>query len=219
MVECFKRSLLQMLRVYVTDQADWEQHLPLMLFVYRTAAHTSTGISPFELTFGHSPHMSELPPLTAFDTGSYQRQLRTKLAQLQDLVDASPTQAGARQKKAYDRNTHPRSLQPRDAVWLSIPTAGKLSPRWEGGWVILSQEGPTTYTITDGHRRKVVHIIRLQRRIQPSTPDAKLTPVRVSPWQPPSVNHDEIPVGETTPQQLYLRRIRRPPDRLQLGSS
>ena len=146
MVECFNRSLLQMMQVYVTDQADWEQYVSLMLFAYRTAAHTSTGISPFELMFGHSPHMSELPPLATFDTGPYQRQLRTKLAQLQDLVDASLTQAGARQKITFDRNTHPRSLKPRDAVWLSIPTAGKLSPRWEGGWVILSQEGPTTYT-------------------------------------------------------------------------
>ena len=180
MVERFNRSLLQMLRVYVADQADWEQYLPLMLFAYRTAAHTSTGISPFELIFGRSPHMSELPPLAAFDTGTYQHQLRIKLAQLQDLVDASLTQAGARQKKAFDRNTHTRSLQPKDAVWLSIPTAGKLSPWWEGGWEILSQEGPTMYIITDRRRREVVHINRLQRRIQPSMPEAKLTPVRMS---------------------------------------
>ena len=81
--------------------------------------------------FGRSPHMSELPALAAFDTGTYQRQLRTKLAKLKDF--------------------------------------------------------------TDGHRRKVVHINRLLHRIQPSTPEAKLTPVGMSPWQPPSVNHDEIP--------------------------
>ena len=179
MVERFNRSLLQMLRVYV-DQADWEQYLPLMLFAYRTAAHTSTGISPFELMFSRSPHMSELPPLAAFDTGTYQHQLRTKLAQLQDLVDASLTQAGARQKKAFDRNTHTCSLQPKDAVWLSIPTAGKLSPWWEGGWEILSQEGPTMYIITDRRRREVAHINRLQRRIQPSMPEAKLTSVRMT---------------------------------------
>lgn len=126
--------------MYVTDRADWEQFLPLMLFAYHTAARTSTGISPFELMFGCSPHMSELPPLTAFDTDTYQRQLRIKLAQLQDLVDASLTQAGPQQKQAFDRNTC--SFQPRDAVWLSIPTAGKLSPWWEGGWVIHLRKGP-----------------------------------------------------------------------------
>ena len=98
--------------------------------------------------FGRSPHMSELPALAAFDTGTYQRQLRTKLAKLKDF--------------------------------------------------------------TDGHRRKVVHINRLLHRIQPSTPEAKLTPVGMSPWQPPSVNHDEIPVGETTAQPRYPWRIRSP---------
>ena len=55
MVERFNRSLLQMLRGYVTDQADWEKFLPLMLFAYRTSAHSSTGVSPFELMFGRSP--------------------------------------------------------------------------------------------------------------------------------------------------------------------
>ena len=41
MVERFNCSLLQMLQVYVTNQADWEQYLPLMMFAYHTAAHTS----------------------------------------------------------------------------------------------------------------------------------------------------------------------------------
>ena len=50
MVERYNRFLLQM-------QAYWEEYLPLMLFAYRTAAHTSTGISPSELTFGRSPHV------------------------------------------------------------------------------------------------------------------------------------------------------------------
>ena len=52
MVERLNRSLLQMLRTYVTDRADWESLLPLMLFAYRTAVHSSTGATPFELMFG-----------------------------------------------------------------------------------------------------------------------------------------------------------------------
>ncbi len=32
MVERLNRSLLQLLRVYVTDEADWEMHLPLALY-------------------------------------------------------------------------------------------------------------------------------------------------------------------------------------------
>ena len=221
MVERFNRSLLQMLRVYVTDQADWERFLPLMLFAYRTSAHSSTGISPFELMFGRSPHFSDLPPISAFDAGTYQCQLRTKLAQLQDLVDASLTQAGARQKHAFDQGCQPRSFELGEPVWLSIPTAGKLSPRWEGGWMIQTQKGPSTYGITDGSREKVVHINRLQRRVQPSKSPAKptLTGPRAPPWQPPLVDHDEILLEDISQQRRYPQRTRRPPDRLQLGTS
>ena len=45
MVERFNRSLLQMLRICVFGEADWEPYLHLMLFAYRTAIHSSTGFS------------------------------------------------------------------------------------------------------------------------------------------------------------------------------
>ena len=52
MVERLNRSLLQLLRAYVTEQAEWECHLPLVLYAYCSATHSSTGLSPFELMFG-----------------------------------------------------------------------------------------------------------------------------------------------------------------------
>ena len=45
LVERCNRSLLQLLRTYVDKEYDWEQHLPLALYAYRTAVHTSTGVS------------------------------------------------------------------------------------------------------------------------------------------------------------------------------
>ena len=42
MVECFNRSLLQLLRTYVDKQEEWEKCLPLVLYAYRTATHAST---------------------------------------------------------------------------------------------------------------------------------------------------------------------------------
>ena len=55
MVERFNRSLLQLLRAYVDTQSDWEQYLPLVLYAYRTSIHSSTGVSPFLLMYGHNP--------------------------------------------------------------------------------------------------------------------------------------------------------------------
>jgi len=55
MVEWFNWSLLQLLRLYVEQEYDWEKYLSLVLFAYRTTAHTSTGTSPFMMMFGRQP--------------------------------------------------------------------------------------------------------------------------------------------------------------------
>ena len=94
MVEWFNRSLLQMLHTYVFGEADWEPYLHLILFAYRTAIHSSTGVSPFELMFGQPPGIFKLPSQDAFDTGTYPYVLQSKLAQLQDIVETNvPRQA------------------------------------------------------------------------------------------------------------------------------
>ena len=60
MVERFNRTLLQLLRSYVESQSDWERYLPLILYAYRTAAHSSTGVSPFMMMYGRSHSFSQL---------------------------------------------------------------------------------------------------------------------------------------------------------------
>jgi len=100
------------------------------------------------------------------DAISYQDHLRAKLAQLYDFVEVNNIQASRQQKQHFDRVTQPRTFTVGDMVWLSIPTAGKLDPKWEGGWVIQSVQSPITYTINDKRRTKTVHINRLGPRIQ-----------------------------------------------------
>ena len=46
-VERFNRTLLQLLRTYVTSQNDWETYLPYVLYTYRTSQHSSTGVLLF----------------------------------------------------------------------------------------------------------------------------------------------------------------------------
>ena len=222
MVERFNRSLLQLLRTYVDSQEDWERYLPLVLYAYRTATHSSTGVSPFTLMFGRLSHKRDLSATMGFDPDSYQGQLQHKLAELRDFVESNLAQAAHRQKTAYDQHSTSRSFRAGDPVWLSIPTAGKLDPRWEGRWIVKNIKSPVNVEIADGERSKVVHVNRLHLRVQPHTSRGNETADPHTPqdnprgnWTPPSVDHllVEPPPQMPAPTPRYPQRIRNPPDR------
>ncbi len=50
----------------------------------------------------------------------------------------------------YDKRAAQRSFM------LSVPTAGKLDPRWKGGWYVKAVKSPVTLKITDDRLTKVV---------------------------------------------------------------
>ena len=216
MVERFNRSLLQLLRSYVENEADWERHLPLVLYAYRTSVHSSTGIEPYVLMFGRQPHTAKtgFEPSVAYDASSYKSTLQAKMAELVDFVESKLASASADQKRAYDKSSTQRSFKVNDPVWLSIPTAGKLDPRWEGDWEVVAVKGPVNVKISDGERTKIVHINRLQHRILPSSiPTLSQTfskPV-MQPWNPPQVEHFVEP-EVNTPQLRHSQRSRTSPD-------
>ena len=111
--------------------------------------------------------------------------------------------AAHKQKEQYDRHTRTRSFRIGDAVWLSVPTAGKLDPRWEGEWIVDSIKSPITVEIANGRTSKVVHVNRLQHRFTPSTTASQIKPPQTNTappqWTPPTVDHiflpDDIPIN------------------------
>ena len=124
---------------------------------------------------------------------SYQHQLQAKLSQLMDFVEAHNTQASNQQKQYFDKHTLARTFSVGDPVWLFIPTAGKLDPRWDGKWIIQTVVSPTTYTIHDGLRTKTVHIDRLRQRLQATTLSVPTPlPLPQDNWVPPLVEHHFI---------------------------
>ena len=218
LVERSNRTLLQMLRTYVTKEENWEQYLPLLLYAYRTTPHSSTKFSPYLLMFGKEPHnilMSDASP--SFDTHSYSFHVTRKLAELFEFVDSNLTEAATRQKGGYDTSAKKRpQFTEGDHVWLSIPTSGKLCPRWESGWTIKRNSVFPTVHIqhTDG-RYRTVHMNRIRLHNLRSVPGP--TPPTCTPnnWEPPSFDHYivdrpevNVPTPPTRPQ-----RTRHPPDR------
>ena len=85
---------------------------------------------------------------------------------MQGFVETNLVEAAQAQKLSYDRQSKTTKFHEGDSVWLSIPTAGKLSPRWEGGWIIQEVKSAVTMKIKNDHHSKVVHVNCLRHRIQ-----------------------------------------------------
>ena len=217
MVERFNRTLLKLLRTYVESQSDWETYLPYVLYAYRTSQHTTTGVSPFLLLYGRHPSPCPMATQLGYDPQSYLAQIQARLAELQDFVHTNISKAACSQKLHYDQCTKQPAFAVGNLVWLSIPTAGKLDPRWEGEWVIKSMKSPITAEICDGRRTRVVHTNRLQHRYIPGQLDtAELDDINnrheCTDWAPPSVDHIVLSPAEQTVTPRYPQRNRRPPE-------
>ena len=107
----------------------------------------------------------------AFDPYIYSAKVQAKLAELQDFVHTNVTQAARNQKLHYDQHASTPSFKEGEPVWLSIPTAGKLDPRWEGEWVVKSVKSPASVEICDSKLTKVVHTNRLRHHYIPDVKD------------------------------------------------
>jgi len=211
MVERFNRTLLQMLHSYVDTKEDWEKYLPLVHYAYRTAVHSSTGTSPFNLMYGRAPKTTAFEQNRAFAPSSYQAHLSAKLAEMNDFVNSNLAEATTRQKRSYDKVTATREFKAGNYVWLSIPTARKLDPQWDGRWTVKAVKSPLNMEITDGKNCKVVHVNRLRPRIQPNGHDVLLQSDKTASWTPPTIDHFIDCSPDSSAVRRYPLRVRRPP--------
>ena len=131
LVERMNWSLLNLLRTFVEKEDSWEEHLQLLLLIYRTTKHSTTGLFPFEVLFGSNPPSQQIPDMSTAvipEPSDNSLNLKCKL-ELREMVDANIVESAERQQQFYEGCESCARLEVGQQVLLGNPTKGKLDPR------------------------------------------------------------------------------------------
>ncbi|KAK2919147.1 hypothetical protein Q8A73_003518 [Channa argus] len=177
LVERFNRTLTTQLAILTSrHQKDWDQHLPLVPWAYRTAVQESSQCTPATLMFGRELRTPvdlvfgppPEPEITGGPELDYLRRLKERLSVVHQLARESQGDAGARQKRAYDGRCHGHPFSVGDNVWVYCPVrkwglSPKLTSHWQGPGEILDRISEVVYRVrmSGRGRRVVLHRDRL----------------------------------------------------------
>ncbi|CAL2247567.1 unnamed protein product [Prunus armeniaca] len=149
----------------------WPKLLPEVLWSYRTTFRTSTGETPFSLSFGtEAVALVEIGQPT-YRTSTYDAEANDEqLALNLDFTDELRDQSNMRNvmykqriPKYYDSRVRSRAFKIRDWVMRKVslatknPTEGTLGPIWEGPYEITKVCCPDTYQLRDPKGKTLLH--------------------------------------------------------------
>ena len=226
-VERFNRTLKAIISSYVNDHHnDWDLHLPLALFAYRTSVHSSTRIYPFKAVYGRDATTplvllgSTEEPKTRL-IADYCAELEFTLKEIHATVAEKIKKAQTQQKQNYDY-----------IVWLHstvIPKgrSRKFHKLWIGPYVILRCQRRLNYLIrpkSGKGRSSCVHRNRLKlvqnqtddinEQDMPSPLSTKSENTQERRVTEPPIVHKEVEATNMVPLRRSTRQ-RRPLDRYQ----
>ena len=128
LVENFNRTLQAMIAKSVDKFGmNWDEHLPHLLFAYRTKPHESTGESPFYLLYGRDARVPTEAALSTVrteyqvDIDDYKSELVYGLSESWKIAREQIKKAQKRQKRQYDRRARPKDIRVGDRVMVYMP--------------------------------------------------------------------------------------------------
>ncbi|KAJ8380778.1 hypothetical protein SKAU_G00015560 [Synaphobranchus kaupii] len=158
LIERFNCTLATQLAILASQhQWDWDRHLPLVLWAYRSAVQESSQLTPASLMFGRelrtpvdlvfgAPPEPEEPSRTREE---YYHQLRNRLLVAHDFARKAQASAGFKQKRWYDTRCRGRAFAAGEQVWVYCPERKEsLSPKLvpgRGRLVVLHQDRLAPY--------------------------------------------------------------------------
>ena len=131
------------------DLGSWDRVLPLAAFAYNTVVHTSTGFSPFFLTFGADPRVPSdllIGPPAEKDMGRQAFSLVKTLSFAFENARNALMANQRRSKDSYDTGVVERIFSPGQKVFLRIKNlfmkkGSKLLSPWSGPFEVIETKG------------------------------------------------------------------------------
>jgi hypothetical protein len=114
-----------MIATFVNDKSDnWDQLLPMLIFAYNTATHSTTTCTPFELIYGSKPKIpldiicEEKTVNLQLTPQDYAENLSKVLEDAYKRVRETTNSKIEKTKLRYDRKVRAASYEIGDLVWL-----------------------------------------------------------------------------------------------------
>ena len=237
LIERFNRTLLDMLSTAIKDHHfDWEDCIRPACMAYNTSVQSSTGYTPFFLTFGRE---AKIPADIMFgssnnadvSTSTFAAELRSRLSEAFSKARENTAVRHERQKEFYDEKVHGKPFAVGELVWLHSPAVPRGKPKkfhhpWSGPYKVIKVLSTVNYRIqsVNGRKRYVVHFDRLKKcnpdtrfaskNTEPQVPKTK-DPIQVEPCGThlhiPDYD-DDVPAPQAM-ERRYPAREHRPPAR------
>ncbi|XP_065670064.1 uncharacterized protein LOC136088898 [Hydra vulgaris] len=176
-VERINGVLAQNLSMYVaSNQRDWDVHLPAAVYAYNTSISTSTGETPFRLTYGRDalqPHDTTLLPRNdpTDNTELLVQRLISDLRLSRNLAKENIQKAQTKMKLHYDQTAKEYPFQVGHKVWIYTPitkkgSVKKLTSFWHGPFRLIEKTSPVTFKVENMNNKELttpVHVSRLKQ--------------------------------------------------------
>jgi transposase InsO family protein len=164
-------TLKEYLKSFVNENhSDWHSYLFTAILCYNTTPHSTTQYTPYELLYGHKPHI----PNSLYETSDnltyneYVRALRYRMRFSREKALEYILKSKETSKRYYDSPSHVVSYKVGDLVYLKQHHRLRkaLSPIWKGPFKIIKVDNKHNVTLCINRRHTKYHV----NEIKPAHP-------------------------------------------------
>ena len=170
MIERFHKSLsLALSHLISISQKDWDDFIPMALFVFRSTNNATIGMSPFRALYGISPSLPQDVTLNLpKECNDVEERLNT-LRQLRVNIPIIVNYHQEAMKDKYESNPN-HQFEQGDPVWLKIDAikknkSKKFLNKYSGPFIVLNRTSENNYSIRHALTGviKKVHVSKLKK--------------------------------------------------------